>query len=143
VINRKRLGAISESKLLRDFPRSVSWRTALADPEAVAPTKAVYLIRTTTRFARLRGESSVLYIGSTIRLGGTGDRARLYAYRYSRGNQPRRIRMALEALAADGRKVELRWQAKKTEVAARATETKLLTRYLHGHLEYPPLNRRG
>ena len=85
----------------------------------------------------------MLYIGSSVLLGGATDGARLYSYRYSPQSDPKDIRNRVGAVQASGNVVSLKWRAMILEAEARTNESRLLSEYKTIHLEYPPFNGKG
>jgi hypothetical protein len=106
---------------------------------------AVYVLWTSVAFNRLHGQSQVLYIGSTTTLGGSGDRTRLYAYRYPGDDQRRRVSNGVKKwldLNA-GQTVFIRWcQTFPNGMTHNAYESFLLEMTVQDHLELPPFNHR-
>lgn len=122
------------------LPNIKQWSDSINSRTSVTDEAAVYAICTSDSFPRLRGNSSVVYIGSSLRLGGRSDGSRLYSYRYSPQPHSKKIRDGVAALEQDGYSVHLRWLQMKTEQEAREFESKLLAQHREEHLEYPPFN---
>jgi len=86
--------------------------------------------------------SNILYIGSTLRLGGPTDGCRLYSYRYSPQRHALGIRTRAALLVNAGGVLSLRWTLVSDELSARLKEEQLLERHLTEHWELPPFNGR-
>lgn len=120
----------------------VPWDQALkALVRKTIPDKpAIYMLWADMAFPRLQGQTNILYIGSTKRLGGSTDRARLYAYSYPSSPHSRLIRSRTAALIASGWSVSLCYLSVKHKQNARKLENTWLTLHLQKHLELPPFN---
>jgi len=81
-------------------------------------------------FGRLRGESDILYIGSTKK----GLRSRIYQYLHPGPTQWTNIRVGK---LREKYQIELSWSKDRNPKAA---EHNLLVRYFRDHDELPPLN---
>jgi hypothetical protein len=126
------------------FGHSSPWPQCL-EPEGrrgVHDQPAVYVLWTATAFPRLVGSTNVLYVGSTLRLGGATDGSRLYSYRYATHLHSKTMRERAAQLMAAGFTITLRWWLVPDEVTARAEEKRLLRQHLSEHLEYAPFNRK-
>jgi hypothetical protein len=126
--------------ILARLPDSRIWADALRNRSLVPADPAVYVIWTDDAVPRLHGATNVLYIGSTKRLGGATDRARLYAYTYPSGRHARLIKRRTETLIADGHPVSLRWLVLQHHADARRLESTFLQQHLDEHLEFPAFN---
>ena len=131
-----------ESDIQDTFSDSHGWPDVLspAGRLAVAACPAVYAITTTQSFGRLRGSSDILYVGQTGLLGGSTDRARLWAYSYSRAARDRRIRTICADLIPHGHVLTLRWRAVASVIEAQSLEAALFAQSYSEHSELPPLN---
>jgi hypothetical protein len=131
-----------ESEVHDTFSNCRGWPDVLsaATRQAVAACPAVYAITTALPFGRLRGTSDILYIGQTRLLGGSSDRARLYAYRYSPSTRDTRIRHICAELVAEGRLLTFRWRPVSSLLDAQSLEARLLALSYSEHLELPPMN---
>jgi hypothetical protein len=120
----------------------VSWTQALTTVTRVTiPDKpAVYMLWTDTAFPRLQGHTNILYIGCTKRLGGSTDRARLYAYSYPSGPHAHLIKSRAAALINSGWSISLCYFIVQHKQDARKLENAWLTQHLQQHLELPPFN---
>jgi len=130
---------VSES-IARDFTKALPWPQCLDDRQSAPDSPAVYALWCTDEFARLIGKSNVLYIGSTLRLGGKTDGSRLYSYRFSPQPHSKAMRERAQAMIQAGHTVVLRWLEVSSEEQARTKENELLAQHLSEHLEYPPFN---
>lgn len=108
--------------------------------KVIPASAAVYAITTSRTFGRLDGTSNILYVGSTRRLGGPSDRARLWAYSYPPTPREKRITAVCAALAADGHVLTLRWHIVTTLLDAQSLEATFLHQVADEHRELPPLN---
>ena len=125
-----------------DFDNSMLWDSALDQRDAIEPLPAVYALLHQAPFGRLRGESNILYIGSTGQLGGRSDRCRLRIYRYPNGAHANALRARTQQLVDFGVEVTLRWHYLQTRTEARAMESRILQEYLQEYCELPPFNSR-
>lgn len=131
--------SVSES-IDRDFTRALPWPQCLDDRQSVPDNPAVYVLWRSDEFSRLIGKSNVLYIGSSLHLGGKTDIARLYSYRFSPQPHSKAIRERAQAMIQAGHTVLLRWLEVSSVEQARTKERELLAQHLSEHLEYPPFN---
>jgi hypothetical protein len=124
------------------FTKSSPWPGVLDERADIAATPAVYALLHERSFGRLRGESTILYIGCTGEFGGTSDRCRLRIYRYPNGAHAHEIRNRTRLLEDDGVSVSLAWTHLPSREDALALEANLLRKYQAEHGELPPLNAR-
>lgn len=105
--------------------------------ESAPGQHGIYIFRTaqSKRFGRLKGESDILYIGSTK--GGRGLRGRLQQYFSPGHRQLTNIRIHAMAKKYD---MEIAWYPC---AEAGNLELQLLRRYIDDHDELPPLNHAG
>lgn len=132
------VSAIVASELNGALP----WPQCLDQRRHAPDAPAVYVIWTDDPFPRLVGQSNLLYIGSTLRLGGPTDGCRLYSYRFSPQKHSKDIRERTGQLVKAGRVLSLRWTVVPSEERARLKERTYLQEHLREHLEFPPFNRR-
>jgi hypothetical protein len=133
--------AMTVSELIaNEFAQTLPWPLCLDNRKSAPDAPAVYALWCENQFARLIGNSNVLYIGSTLRLGGGTDGSRLYSYRFSPQPHSRAMRERTQSLVQAGHTVLLRWIEIPSEEQARTKERELLALHLSEHLEYPPFN---
>lgn len=125
-----------------EFTGSLGWPECLENRKGAPDQPAVYAIWSQAPFPRLNGETNVLYIGSTLRLGGATDGCRLYSYRFSPQRHATDIRTRTASLVKMGGILSLRWVVVPDEQSARAKERELLKGHLMEHWELPPFNGR-
>lgn len=129
-------------ELQDELTESRGWPAVLDERADIAATPAVYALLHERPFGRLRGESTILYIGCTGELGGPSDCCRLRIYRYPNGTHAREIRNRTQLLLDDGVTVLLRWTQQTSREDASALEAQLLQHYEAEHGELPPFNSR-
>src|SRR6266480_1098095 len=122
-----------ELRLQQLLATRTPWTNARECRTTISDAPAVYAITSPTRFGRLVGSSNILYVGSTQRLGGHSDRARLYSYRYPSNPRDRRINSVCSALAKDRKMIMLRWHHTDTLFEARRLEASLLHEIFDEH----------
>jgi len=123
------------------FQGNSRWEDVLDNRDAAPSSPAVYAIVSNRQFGRLNLESRVLYVGKALRLGGLGDRTRLYGYRYKPdSSRDGRVRLLARQAMDLGHELTLRWSVMASEEDAAAKEANLLLSYIEVHLEVPPLN---
>jgi len=125
------------------FNYSEEWNRALNNRENIGAKPSVYLLSSSKMFGRLYGKSKVLYIGSTGRLGGKSQNARLRIYRYPNGKHARELRRRCKELESKKQTITLHWTYKKTKLLAAKEETKLLKLCFKEYGEHPPFNSKG
>lgn len=126
-----------DPKDLSDWPQVLDDRTIMrADP-------AVYALLHEREVARLRGESRILYVGSTGELGGASDRCRLRIYRYPNAQHARALQKRLRILLDAGVNLTFVWRHVECKQIALQQESIILSRYLEAHWELPPFNGRA
>ena len=99
----------------------------------------VYVIRDSKNFGRYKGESDIVYIGSTVSSGGLKRRIRLYFHPGQTQHTSQRIHKMLRQIHT----LEISWICSLSGVDARRIEKKLLTQYHSDHFELPPFNRQA
>ena len=130
-------------EILNNFPDSINLNHALDNRTEVPETPATYAWWCDIPFGRLVGESHVLYIGQTQKLGGPSETCRLYSYRFSPTERERRVRECVQSLTLMGRTIELRWcSTPPRDLDVETYERELLRIAEQDHLELPPFNRR-
>jgi hypothetical protein len=129
--------------LLGDFLEIRGWPAVLHERKLIPSGPAVYALLHEHAFGRLKGESRILYIGSTGMLGGDSDSCRLRIYRYPNGQHARELRRRTELLIASGAAVTFQWKDVATKDEATLLESVLLERYAEEHWELPPFNGRN
>lgn len=128
--------------LIDSFTHSRPWPAVLDERASIPDKPAVYVLLQQQAIGRLRGESRVLYIGRTGKLGGRSDSCRLRIYRYPNGDHARNLRRRTEILIEAGIEVSFHWEHLASDELARVREADLLERYMDLHWELPPLNGR-
>jgi hypothetical protein len=118
------------------------WPECLDQRRHAPDAPVVYVIWTDNPFPRLVGQSNIIYVGSTLRLGGSTDGCRLYSYRFSPQPHSKDMRERTDLLVKAGRVLSLRWAVVPNEESARLKERAYLKEHLREHLEFPPFNRR-
>lgn len=129
--------------LLGDSLEIRGWPAVLYERKLIHSGPAVYALLHEHAFSRLKGESRILYIGSTGMLGGDSDSCRLRIYRYPNGQHARELHRRTELLIASGASVTFQWKDVATKDEATALESILLERYVEEHWELPPFNGRN
>ena len=122
----------------------VTWRSfSLIQENAlltVLPKQmGVYVIRDSKNFGRYKGESDIVYIGSTISSRGLKRRIRFYFHPGQTQHTSQRIHNLLRRIHT----LEISWICYQSGVDARNLEKKLLNQYHSDHHELPPFNRQG
>lgn len=128
--------------LIDGFTHSKPWPAVLNERASISDEPAVYALVHQRAIGRLRGESQVLYIGRTGKLGGNSESCRLRIYRYPNGEHARNLRRRTEILIDAGIEVSFHWEHLESDDLARAREADLLARYMDQHWELPPFNGR-
>jgi len=128
---------------LGDFFEVREWPAVLHERKVIQNGPAVYALLHEHAFGRLRGESRILYVGSTGRLGGDSDSCRLRIYRYPNGQHARGLRRRTELLIDSGVVVTFHWKDVATKEDALVLESMLLDQYAVEHWELPPFNGRN
>lgn len=126
-----------------DFVEMREWPSVLQERKNVHSGPAVYVLLHEHPFGRLRGESRVLYIGSTGMLGGDSDSCRLRIYRYPNGPHARELRRRTQLLVDSGFTLTFQWKAAETKEASITLESRLIEQYVEKHWELPPFNGRN
>ena len=99
-------------------------------------TPGVYVLRLANMAVpRLKGESDIVYVGSTSRGRGT---IRQRLRRHGCATQPGRS--MLNRVRSEVGEIDLAWKSLATHTQALFMESQLLEKYLADHLELPPLN---
>jgi hypothetical protein len=128
-----------DSKQVSQICKGISeWYPSNKESLKNAPVQhGIYIFRIaqSKRFGRLRGESDILYIGSTK--GGRGLRGRLQQYFSPGHRQLTNIRIHAMAKKHD---MEIAWYPCEE---AGNLELQLFRRYFEDHDELPPLNHAG
>lgn len=125
-----------------EFNVSMAWLDALSGRSAIEALPATYGLLHQHPFGRLNGESRILYIGSTGKLGGSSESCRLRIYNYPNGPHAHSVRHRAQQLIDAGFAVTLHWVHQQCKTDAIALESKLLQEYLTIHAELPPFNSR-
>lgn len=116
------------------FSGWAKWPVVFLDQ--VPETPGVYLFRLGGgTIPRVKGESDIVYVGSTARKLGT--------LRQRLGNHKRDYQSGKSLLLRirnERGEIELAWQSFRTHDQALYKESRLLDEYLRQHLELPPLN---
>ena len=128
--------------LINDFPHSLSWPAVLDERTRIGDEPAVYALVHQRAIGRLQGESRILYIGHTGKLGGSSDSCRLRIYRYPNGPHARELRRRSQILIDSGIEITFHWVYLESDTIAREKEADLLRQYDHTHWELPPFNGR-
>ena len=129
--------------LPQDFREFSPWLSALNERAQIPAEPAVYALMHKHPFGRLLGESAILYIGSTGKLGGKSDSCRLRIYRYPNGDHAREMQRRVRTLVEFGIDVMLYWKLHASQEDALTEEKYLLLQYAAEHGELPPLNMRN
>lgn len=121
-----------------------SWRSfSLSDEknllDSLPRQMGVYAIRDTFHFGRYRGDSDIVYFGSTINSDGLRRRIRFYFHPGPSQHTSQRIRKILDQIPT----LQIAWIQSEMPKEARSLEKTLLARYFNEHLELPPFNRQG
>jgi len=125
------------------FKNFMDWRGVLNRRTEIGARPAIYMLVLSRGFGRLRGKSSILYIGCTGMLGGASDRCRLRTYKYPNGRHASEINRRARQLLRSGRLIRFHWAFAKSKDEALKTEAALLSQYHKLHLELPPFNGRS
>lgn len=115
-----------------------NWRPLRSQILDEAPSEhGLYVFRTKggRKFGRLRGESDIIYVGSTRSQGGI--RRRVYSHLHPGRTQATNIR---SQWLQERVQMEVAWDIGKN---AEDKESVVLVLYLQDHWEFPPLNRAG
>ncbi len=126
-----------------DFIHSEEWPAVLNIRADIGVQPAVYALLHQDEFGRLQGQSRILYVGKTGRLGGDSQSCRLRIYRYPNGNHARELRRRSALLTDAGIVVVLKWKYVGSTAEATAEESRLLSEYKAEHGELPPFNSRS
>jgi len=121
------------------FNRWVKISQIQKNKDIVPKKPATYVFRLNKTIPRLKGNSDILYIGSTGNL-----RERIYG-NYVKGQggpTTKRIRYMLFKKGYIDR-VEISWKTLTTRNESKKLEKELLEKYEKGHHELPPWNRQG
>jgi len=124
------------------FEHARSWQIAISQYQSIVDQPAVYMICCDQPFGRLKGQSDVLYIGATGRLGGDSLNCRLRGYRYPSSDHAREIKRKTELLISEGIVLTLKWTSVPEKHDALNIESETLLHYLQYHFELPPFNGR-
>jgi hypothetical protein len=133
----------SRVQLPEDFVNSENWPAVLDMRADIGARPAVYALLHQEEFGRLQGQSRILYIGKTGRLGGDSQSCRLRIYRYPNGNHARELRRRSALLTDRGIVVLLKWKYVDSSDEATAEESRLLSEYKNEHGELPPFNSKS
>ena len=127
----------SKSKKLQDLG-IVDWHLWPIDPSNLPMEPGIYVFRFRKEFPRLRGETDILYIGSTRDNGVLHDAIA----RYLVSDATQTTNWRINSLLTNERyqnKVEIAWS--RLQENANTEKQKLLTNFEESHDELPPWNR--
>ena len=117
------------------------WKNWLEFEPRIDGINGVYAFRLKERFGRLKGESSILYIGQVKQNPERNKRPgiwhRLMNYRQNNKGASKRLK-EIEVYFGGRQFIEYAYEICENP---RDTEKRLLEGYYKSHLEYPPLNR--
>jgi len=103
----------------------------------IPDSSGVYIISSPQPFGRYRGESDVVYVGSSANAqGGLKRRIRFFFHPGPSQYTSKRIKALLDL----GEKLEISFHT-CTALKARSLEKEILQEYVREHLELPPYNR--
>ena len=121
------MGAIAT----QDFSSPTKWTGSAPGGAPTSPGVYVFQLGEGKTIHRLRGESAIIYVGSTAR-GSGGLKQRLRSHNKS---------SLLNLIKAEIGEIEVSWKIVPTHKRALFDEAEILWKYLQDHLELPPMNR--
>jgi hypothetical protein len=115
----------------QDFSSPTRWTDRVPKTAPTSPGVYMFLLGEGKTIHRLKGESDIIYVGSTAR-GGGGLKQRLRCHSKS---------SLLNLIKSEIGEIEISWKVVPTHERALFEEAEILWKYLQDHLELPPMNR--
>ena len=115
----------------QNFSAPTRWTGSVFKRAPASPGAYVLQLGQGRSIHRLKGESDIIYVGSTAR-GSGGLKQRLRSHNKSR---------LLNLIKTEIGKIEVSWKVVATHESALFEEAEILWKYLQDHLELPPMNR--
>lgn len=128
-----------DSSKMTNFAGWKKWCSSTVEDAPRTPGVYVFRLAGEQAFRRLKGESDLLYIGSTIK-GKRTVRDRLKDH-LSPGKLARNIGYRLRRVRQEVSPIEVSWKTFDSHAEAKNQERMLLASYEKDHIEFPPLNR--
>jgi hypothetical protein len=116
---------------IQGFSAPAKWTGSLFEQAPKLPGVYIFQVDQGKSIHRLKGESDIIYVGSTAR-GRGGLRQRLRSHSGSR---------LLKLIKAEIGGITVSWKDVPTHEKALFEEAEILWEYLQVHLELPPMNR--